>query len=98
MSKQTSVDPPSTSEPVYGFLCPQTNVFYAFESHEEYLQFLEWSQTQLPTDEKACEGDSKGHDYEPMDEEELQVQSDLATASILEIVEEIAASDKKVTE
>jgi hypothetical protein len=27
---------------VYGFLCEQTNVFYAFETHEQYQEFLEW--------------------------------------------------------
>lgn len=25
---------------VYGFLCQKTNVFYAFESYENYQQFL----------------------------------------------------------
>jgi hypothetical protein len=27
---------------VYGFLCEATNVFYAFETQEEYLAFLAW--------------------------------------------------------
>jgi hypothetical protein len=27
---------------VYGFLCQQTNVFYAFESYETYAEFLLW--------------------------------------------------------
>jgi hypothetical protein len=27
---------------VYGFLCEQTNVFYAFETYEEYQEFLFW--------------------------------------------------------
>lgn len=29
---------------VYGFLCEQTNVFYAFETFEEYQEFLTWLQ------------------------------------------------------
>jgi hypothetical protein len=36
----------STSTPVYGFLCEATNVFYAFESQQEYLAFLAWLQEQ----------------------------------------------------
>jgi hypothetical protein len=27
---------------VYGFLCESTNVFYAFESLEEYQVFVDW--------------------------------------------------------
>lgn len=34
----------STSAPVYGFLCEATNVFYAFESQQEYFAFLTWLQ------------------------------------------------------
>jgi hypothetical protein len=35
----------SQNEPqgqVYGFLCQQTKVFYAFESYETYQEFLVW--------------------------------------------------------
>ncbi len=39
---------PSTTTPVYGFLCEATKVFYAFESQEEYLAFLTWLQEQTP--------------------------------------------------
>lgn len=27
---------------VYGFLCEQTNVFYAFENKEQYQEFMDW--------------------------------------------------------
>lgn len=30
---------------VYGFLDEQTQIFYAFESYEQYQLFLEWMQT-----------------------------------------------------
>ena len=28
--------------PVYGFLCEKTQIFYAFESLEEYQRFTAW--------------------------------------------------------
>ena len=44
-----------STEQVYGFLCPKTNVFYAFESQETYQQFLDWLSTQdLPKDVDSC--------------------------------------------
>ena len=27
---------------IYGFLCPKTNIFYAFDSYDVYQQFLQW--------------------------------------------------------
>ena len=36
----------TSNEQVYGFLCPTTNVFYAFESYETYQQFLQWLASQ----------------------------------------------------
>jgi hypothetical protein len=33
---------------VYGFLCEATNVFYAFETKEEYIAFLSWLDEQTP--------------------------------------------------
>ncbi len=47
---------PQTPSQVYGFLCPQTNVFYAFESYETYQQFLEWMQSQSSTTLDSDEG------------------------------------------
>jgi len=34
------------SDRVYGFIDQTTNVFYAFESYEEYHSFLLWMQEQ----------------------------------------------------
>jgi hypothetical protein len=34
----------SNQAPVYGFLCESTNVFYAFETFEQYQEFLGWLQ------------------------------------------------------
>lgn len=34
------------SDRVYGFMDQTTNVFYAFESYEEYHSFLLWMQEQ----------------------------------------------------
>ena len=33
-----------SEEPVYGFLCEHTNVFYAFETLEQYQEFMSWLQ------------------------------------------------------
>jgi hypothetical protein len=32
----------SSSQPTFGFLCPQTNTFYAFDTYEEYQMVLAW--------------------------------------------------------
>jgi hypothetical protein len=40
-SKNGCCDPET---PVYGFLCELTNVFYAFETFEQYREFLGWLQ------------------------------------------------------
>ncbi len=34
----------NSGAPVYGFLCEQSNVFYAFETQEQYQEFLTWLQ------------------------------------------------------
>ena len=39
---QTNISADGTNQQVYGFLCPKTNVFYAFDSYEVYQQFLQW--------------------------------------------------------
>lgn len=43
------MDAPQESQPdkplVYGFLCEQTNVFYAFETYHQYQEFLSWLQS-----------------------------------------------------
>ena len=55
----STVNTPANSnnnEQVYGFLCPQTNVFYAFDSYETYQQFMEWLHNQAPqNDDAACQ-------------------------------------------
>jgi hypothetical protein len=32
----------SASTPTFGFMCPETNIFYAFDTFEEYEIFLNW--------------------------------------------------------
>lgn len=34
----------TSSNQVYGFLCEKTNIFYAFETQEEYQEFIQWLQ------------------------------------------------------
>lgn len=37
----------NNNEPlVYGFLCEHTNTFYAFDTYQQYQEFLEWLQTE----------------------------------------------------
>ena len=45
---QTQETTSVNGEQVYGFLCPKTNVFYAFDSYEVYQQFLQWLGEQQP--------------------------------------------------
>jgi len=40
MSNNTAPADSNNTDQVYGFLCPQTNVFYAFDSYETYQQFM----------------------------------------------------------
>ena len=39
-----------TQNQTFGFLCPETNTFYAFDSQEEYEGFLQWleSESKMP--------------------------------------------------
>lgn len=58
--------------PVYGFLCEQTNVFYAFETFEQYQEFMFWldkSSATLSTSSKR----------ETVTDEELMENSERAT-------------------
>lgn len=32
--------------PLYGFLCQETNIFYAFETEAQYLDFLAWFESE----------------------------------------------------
>jgi hypothetical protein len=69
----------SCSSPlVYGFLCEQTNVFYAFETQEEYLAFLDWLQGQSGEPATA----------EAVSDEEMLRNSDRATRKIMEVFED----------
>jgi hypothetical protein len=64
--------------PVYGFLCEETNVFYAFETFEQYQEFLGWLQ-RTPLPEPRCASD------EMMSEEELRWNFDRATENIMAV-------------
>ena len=35
-----------SSPQIFGFLCQQTNIFYAFETEEEYQTFIQWVQNE----------------------------------------------------
>ena len=58
---QSSLSNDSNTQQVYGFLCPNTNVFYAFDSYEVYQQFISWLAqqetpvaTNLQSQERTC--------------------------------------------
>ena len=58
--------------PVYGFLCEETNVFYAFDTFEEYQEFLTWLQ-RTSTSQPSSKGE------ETMTDEELRINSERVT-------------------
>ncbi len=39
------------NSPTFGFLCPESNTFYAFETFEEYQLFLNWMNEQRQSEE-----------------------------------------------
>lgn len=56
MSNINTCTDSNSNDQVYGFLCPKTNVFYAFDSYETYQQFLDWlNSQQSPSDSSACQ-------------------------------------------
>ena len=61
---------------IYGFLCEATNVFYAFDTIEEYKQFLAWLKNE---DRERIESD-----FTVSDDEILQ-DSERATEDIMEV-------------
>lgn len=63
---------------VYGFLCEETNVFYAFETQEEYLVFLNWLEGQPPYQAANVNRD-------PPTDEEILRNSERATEKIMEV-------------
>lgn len=71
----------STPSPIYGFLCEQTNVFYAFETQEQYQEFLDWVQASAQPNALAPTDDM-------ITEEELQYNFDRATENIMEVFED----------
>ena len=63
---------------VYGFLCQQTNTFYAFQTKEEYLEFLDW----LKGEAQQTSSPSCG---EMLTDEEIWLNSERATSNIMEV-------------
>jgi hypothetical protein len=66
------------SQLVYGFLCEQTNVFYAFETYEEYQEFLSWLEKEnqaLPEDQITAN----------LSEDEMVTNFNRATDKIMEV-------------
>lgn len=63
----------SSGSPVYGFLCEATNVFYAFETLEEYKEFLLWLQNQNKEETDDCQA------YGMVDENEMRINCERAT-------------------
>lgn len=82
---------PSAAAPapqVYGFLCQNTNVFYAFESYETYAEFLEWLQAEhaRPSAAVPC-GDSLPAAPAPTADEQA-LEAELATDEIMRVFED----------
>ena len=74
----------SQAPQVYGFLCEKTNVFYAFESLEEYQQFLAWLE-----EESRQEEPQLPQLPEPIvNEDELKAGFDDATAEIMRVFDD----------
>lgn len=66
---------------VYGFLCEQTNVFYAFETQQQYQEFLGWLARETedaPEAARDC----------PPSEEELLSNFDRSTEKIMEVFDD----------
>lgn len=85
---QTPNVPDSNSDQVYGFLCPTTNVFYAFDTFEVYQQFLQWLEQQQP---EAQQNPSMTHDaaQRPMINESDQLEDyKRATDEIMQVFED----------
>ena len=72
---------------VYGFLCPKTNVFYAFESLETYQQFLEWLSTQEPTVEQSEAMTDERLELPMVDEAQQLADYEIATREIMKVFE-----------
>lgn len=78
MSEQAPTTGDSNSQ-IYGFLCQKTNVFYAFESHETYQQFLQWLATQEETNGLNATNSSDRDDRLMVDEAEQLADFERAT-------------------
>lgn len=78
----------TSNQQVYGFLCQQTNVFYAFDSYETYQQFLAWmeSQAREGQDEAASAGQMRAE--AEMDEEQQLADCQMATKQILSVFDD----------
>ena len=71
----------NNSAPVFGFLDEKTQVFYAFESFEEYQLFLEYAKSDGVREGFGGEGSM-------VDEEELRRNEERATSELMEIFED----------
>lgn len=70
---------------VYGFLCPKTNVFYAFESLETYQQFLEWLSTQEQHDQQPEAMTEERNEIPMIDEAQQLADFEIATREIMKV-------------
>ena len=74
---------PQEQSPVYGFLCPETNIFYAFDSSEQYQEFLGWLQK-----------DSEWQPNQPqttsdiMSDEEMRANAEKSTNDLMEVFQD----------
>ena len=68
----------AASTTTYGFLCEETNVFYAFETFEEYQEFLTWLQ-------RGSSIQGNHPENQTMTDEELRINSDRVTENIMEV-------------
>ena len=78
----TQQESKKSQESTFGFLDAETNVFYAFESEEQYCQFLAYLSG---SGEKGQEeGLRKG-----LSDEEMEVESQKATIEIMKIFDDL---------
>lgn len=66
---------------VYGFLCEQTNVFYAFETQQQYQEFLGWLANEAEAESDAARDC-------PPSEEELLSNYDRSTEKIMAVFDD----------
>lgn len=78
----------NSGAPVYGFLCQETNVFYAFETQEQYQEFLEWLQT-------SAQPQASPSDEAMISDEQLKYHFDRATENIMKVFEDPVFSSEE---